>query len=147
MNTNIPLYRAKKIGSEEYVIGYLLDDNVIGKFAKHPLLDNKFSTIDPSTRSIHFPDMLANDSDRLLPNGDKDLRIFASLSEDGKGGDILLLKDWDKGFENFDSSNPDETRVVLLKDFAINVMNIPDGSNCNFQMVEKSLCEIIGIKQ
>ena len=40
------------------------------------------------TLSIHFPDMLASDSDRLLPNGEKDLRIFASLSEDGKGGDM-----------------------------------------------------------
>lgn len=39
------------------------------------------------TASIHFPDMIASDSDRLLPNGEKDLRIFASLQEDGKGGD------------------------------------------------------------
>lgn len=45
--------------------------------------------IDVSTLSIHFPDTLACDSDRLLPNGEKDLRIFASLSEDGKGGDTV----------------------------------------------------------
>jgi hypothetical protein len=45
-------------------------------------------TVDESTLSIHFPDMLGGDSDRLLPNGEKDLRIFASLREDGKGGDL-----------------------------------------------------------
>lgn len=35
--------------------------------------------IDPTTLSIHFPDMLDSQGNK----------IFASLSEDGKGGDIL----------------------------------------------------------
>jgi hypothetical protein len=45
--------------------------------------------VEKETRSIYFPDMIASDSDRLLSNGEKDLRIFASLSENAKGGDIL----------------------------------------------------------
>ena len=36
--------------------------------------------IDPTTLSIHFPDMLDSQENK----------IFASLQEDGKGGDIIL---------------------------------------------------------
>ena len=103
---NIPIYRAKKIDSDENVISssivkskawnkdkgyyykyYLLDDNT--EADRFPIYLPHAIEIDPSTLSIHFPDMIASDSDRLLPNGEKDLRIFASLSEDGKGGDIF----------------------------------------------------------
>lgn len=127
--TQIPLYRAKKIDSDEYVEGDLFSEKFImlisilnkkifsaikhikedvlkcniNKDCKNEHIELKnmltkliynerlehITEIDPSTLSIHFPDMLANDSDRLLPNGEKDLRIFASLSEDGKGGDIV----------------------------------------------------------
>ena len=90
---NIPIYRAKKIDSDEYVEGILR----IYRFETHTnyyISRDSFSYslahwIDPSTLSIHLPDMLSSDSDRLLSNVEKDLRIFASLSEDGKGGDIL----------------------------------------------------------
>jgi hypothetical protein len=47
-----------------------------------------FFNIKTETLAIHHSDMIASDSNRLLPNGEKDLRIFASLSEDGKGGDV-----------------------------------------------------------
>lgn len=116
---NIPIYRAKKQDSDEYVIGYYQTEtgtnvedknnmfptlrHIIVDLDKHQLRLDLFGDrklhddshireqyeIDPTTLAIHFPDMLANDSDRLLPNGKKDLRIFAQLSEDGKGGDIL----------------------------------------------------------
>jgi len=38
-----------------------------------------FNEIDPTTLAIHFPDMLDNEG----------TKIFASLSKDGKGGDII----------------------------------------------------------
>lgn len=97
MKAQIPIYRAKKINSDEYIAGSYIH----GEDKKHYISDGKFkirassgaslilTEIDPSTLAIHMPDMLASDSDRLLPNGEKDLRIFASLSEDGRGGDIL----------------------------------------------------------
>lgn len=140
MNTNIPLFRAKKIGSDEYVIGYLLDDNVIGKFANHPLLDNKFSTIDPLTLSIHFPDNIASDSDRLLPNGEQDLRIFASLNEDGKGGDFIRFEHFNKN----ENKCGDYFACYIERNIAI---RSSDGDN--FWMGSTSLksIKIIGIKQ
>ena len=52
-------------------------------------ISNKFGTWvgKNDTKAIHFSDMLAKDSNRYSPY--KDLRIFASLARDGKGGDIL----------------------------------------------------------
>lgn len=103
MNTQIPLYRAKKMFIEDYITGYLVPQTldtsrlfIINWFMPYTLIqDNGFVEIDPSTIAIHFPDMLASDSDRLLPNGEKDLRIFASLSDDGKGGDMAIHSDYD----------------------------------------------------
>ena len=84
----IPIFRAKKLDSDEYVEGYLLH-----KFENNYYISLEWSMdsdgytpdfvkIDISTLSIHFPDML----DRL---GNK---IFASLQEDGKDGDILFMQ-------------------------------------------------------
>lgn len=99
----IPIYRAKKIDSEKYIVGNLFeyDKNyvIIEEFAKCYTDDGSSidfcydAFVDPSTLSIHFTNMIALDSDRLLPNGEKDLRVFASLSKDGKGGDIFIIGD------------------------------------------------------
>lgn len=79
MFTQIPIYRAKKSDSDEYIEGY---------YSHEPKFDNHFlehtslryeDVIDPSTLSIHFPDMLDSQGNK----------IFASLSKSGKGGDIL----------------------------------------------------------
>jgi hypothetical protein len=102
---NIPLCRAKKIDSDEYLIGYVMPHSnyhnelldvymhTFRKVTYAELMSGKNSMdiaslkrIDPSTLSIHFPDMIASDSNRLL-NGEKDLRIFASLN--GNGGDMI----------------------------------------------------------
>ena len=94
---NIPIYRAldyannqifgfgfiKDVGSDEEDIICTHNPNEITGY------EIKFTKIQADTKSIHFSDMIANDSNRLLPNGEKDLRIFASLCEDGKGGDRL----------------------------------------------------------
>lgn len=71
---NIPIYRAKKIDSDVYITGYLYKN---GDFVTvHNI------RIDPPTLAIHFPDMLDS----------KGNKIFASLSEDGKGGDCTFME-------------------------------------------------------
>ena len=83
---NLPIYRAKKIDNDEYVFGVprqdsegmyemiinVVEDGVAGVIQRY---------IDVDTISIHFPDML--DSQGNI--------IFASLSENGKGGDKFLF--------------------------------------------------------
>ena len=76
--TNIPIYRAKKIDSEEYAEGWLktcTDTGVILWIQTRQWIDCQ---IDETTLAIHFPDMIDSEGNK----------IFASLSEDGKGGSI-----------------------------------------------------------
>ena len=78
--SNIPIYRAKKIDSDEYVLGLVseaiqVSSNIIVWIWNK---DGKYN-IDPSTLAIHFPDMIDSEG----------TKIFASLSEDGRGGDIF----------------------------------------------------------
>ena len=95
----IPIYRAKKIDSDEYVIGYceyIPNDgrsiNIInsGCWISWIKLDNKgfrdrFEVeVDLTTLAIHFPDMIDSQGNA----------IFASLQEDGKGGDICYVRDF-----------------------------------------------------
>ncbi len=69
---NIPIYRAKKIDSDIYITGYLYKN---GDFVTvHNI------RIDPTTLAINLSDMLDSQGNK----------IFASLSEDGKGGDKLI---------------------------------------------------------
>ena len=93
----IPIYRAKKLDSDEYVKGFLYQDLICyipsdgfkpDEYKKAVdtetwfIMDNLSNTsmIDTTTLSIHFPDMLDSQGNK----------IFASLQEDGKGGDIIL---------------------------------------------------------
>ena len=92
MKTQIPIYRAKKIDSDEDIEGYLtytekaiagsiMSGNAsytTGYFIYNPTENSNYH-IDPSTLAIHFPDMIDSDG----------TKIFASLSEDGRGGSIL----------------------------------------------------------
>lgn len=77
MISNIPIYRAKKIDSDEYVVGQYLG------YKGYPTIFNEYGldgvNIDETTLSIHFPSMLDSQGNK----------IFASLREDGKGGDIV----------------------------------------------------------
>lgn len=83
--TNIPLYRAKRIDSDEYIIGYLTSSS--GYFGVKYYLtkghNQEIIEIDLKTLAIHFPNNLDSQGNK----------IFASLQEDGKGGDITLTKD------------------------------------------------------
>lgn len=81
---NLPIFRAKRINSDEYVFGVprqdskgiyemiinVVEDGIAGVIQRY---------IEVDTISIHFPDMLDSQSNK----------IFASLQEDGKGGDII----------------------------------------------------------
>jgi len=79
---NIPIYRAKKIDSDDWVEGYLTNDFWIGidqrDYTIYNVQKEKSYRIDIGTLAIHFTNMIDK-------NGKK---IFASLSEDGVGGDI-----------------------------------------------------------
>lgn len=91
MKTQIPIYRAKKICSDEYVefetkvksygevYAVIYKDDGVTCNRGFDIIHCDLIKIDPSTLAIHFPD-------RLDSEGTK---IFASLSEDGKGGDIV----------------------------------------------------------
>ena len=87
---NMPLYRAKKIDSDEYVDGYLINKDKILEYCPAPtemgtlqcVEGRHYFNIDPTTLAIHFLDMTDSQGNR----------IFASLSEDGKGGEIIHHK-------------------------------------------------------
>lgn len=87
---NLPIYRAERIDSDEYVEGYYASAYDINHYIiDHLGVDTKTNTvysmstdlykIDTTTLAIHFPGMLDSQGNK----------IFASLSEDGKGGDII----------------------------------------------------------
>jgi len=74
-NINIPIYRAKKIDSDEWVIGWYSEPIII-ECKLYLSITNKDGTfrIDTATLAICFPNMLDSQGNK----------IFASLSEDGK---------------------------------------------------------------
>ncbi len=99
---NLPIYRAKKIDSDKYVKGCLVraddydadvDEDQVIYFIMEKMENYRTSEIwdfvqnsriDPATLSIHFPDMLDSQGNK----------IFASLQEDGKGGDICSVNNF-----------------------------------------------------
>ena len=84
---NIPIYRAKKIDSDEYVMGMLTKRVFTEYLLIRDDINTNLSKIDPTTLAIHFSDMLDSQGNK----------IFASLSEDGKGGDICYVRDFSYG--------------------------------------------------
>jgi len=90
LKLNIPIYRAKKIDSDEYIEGYYQKYVYRPQFEKRTEISyhvveetsiiHRSNEIDPLTLSIHFPDMLDSEGNK----------IFASLSEDGRGGDTIV---------------------------------------------------------
>ena len=118
----IPIYRAKKLGTEnEYVEGYLEEHNK-GDFYIS-LMPNKIDAykIDISTISIHFPNMLAKDSDRYNSSGEKDLRVFASLQLDGKGGDLVGYAEGHINYNVAERYVISEDGVLFLRDIVPNI--------------------------
>ena len=77
------LFRAKEKNSNNYVIGYEYYNHVEDEYYITHYVSGSNYKVDRTTRSINIEDML--DSQRN--------KIFASLQEDGKGGDIIKLDD------------------------------------------------------
>ena len=87
----IPIYRAKKIDSDEYVMGWYSSPIIIeGKtYLSITNKDGEYR-IDTTTLSIHFSDMLDSQGNE----------IFASLQKNGRGGDVCSVNDYiDSGLE------------------------------------------------
>jgi hypothetical protein len=123
MELNIPIFRAKKMDSDDYVEGIGIEDNTLieyifqrSSYSSENIA--KISEIDLSTISIYFPDMLAEDSNSYDSNGEKDLRIFASLEEFGKAGDIVTDGEYDF--------------VVIFNGRSFNLMFVKDNTFIKF---------------
>ena len=104
---NLPIFRAKKLDSGEYVKGFLYQDLICyipsdgfksDEYKKAVdtetwfIMDNLSNTsmIDTTTLSSHFPDMLDSQGNE----------IFASLQKNGRGGDVCSVNDYiDSGLE------------------------------------------------
>jgi hypothetical protein len=130
---NIPTYRAKLIRQAGYITGYLVKDKHFSYLIDVRFLPcgtlpmSHFVEIDPSTLAINFPDM--KDSN--------DKPIFASLSESGKGGDIV------KSYEHFFSvyrKYVDVEQTVLFEDGCYTF------DNTAWAVLQLKKIEVIGIQ-
>ena len=89
---------------------------------------NTAEIIDISTLSIHFPDML--DSQRN--------KIFASLQKDGKGGDVI---------DNFNFQEKYRIQTAIYK---YNCFHLMDKDNDTYSLIECKLqkgIKVIGVKE
>ena len=73
------LFRAKEKNSNNYVIGYEYYNHVEDEYYITHYVSGSNYKVDRTTRSINIEDMLDSQGNK----------IFASLQEDGKGGDIM----------------------------------------------------------
>ena len=73
------LFRAKEKNSNNYVIGYEYYNHIEDEYYITHYVSGSNYKVDRTTRSINIEDMLDSQGNK----------IFASLSEDGKGGDIM----------------------------------------------------------
>ena len=76
------LFRAKEKNSNNYVIGYEYYNHIEDEYYITHYVSGSNYKIDRTTRSINIEDMIDS----------KGNKIFASLQEDGKGGDVLYYK-------------------------------------------------------
>ena len=77
---NLPIYRAWCEKDSEYAVGFFISDDKENEILTRLDSGEMYARgIDPTTLAIHFPDMLDSQGNK----------IFASLQEDGKGGDIM----------------------------------------------------------
>ena len=73
------LFRAKEKNSNNYVIGYEYYNHIEDEYYITHYVSGSNYKIDRTTRSINIEDMIDSQGNK----------IFASLQEDGKGGDII----------------------------------------------------------
>ena len=115
---NIPIYRANIENSNNYITGNLrkiltADSDVIMIEGLENLarigINQGLYKIDETTLAVHFPDMLDSQGNK----------IFASLSEDGKGGDYLLGDNWEGVLKMYKNGDTDKAYFELWEDFNI----------------------------
>ena len=78
------LFRAKEKNSNNYVIGYEYYNHIEDEYYITHYVSGSNYKIDRTTRSINIEDMLDSQGNK----------IFASLQEDGKGGDVCSVNDY-----------------------------------------------------
>ena len=119
---------------------YILEDENVSILKRFPVYYPDVVEIDPTTLAIHFPDMLDSQGNK----------IFASLSKDGRGGDIVE-------FEHIEYLEDDEPSYMIkgLCIFAESSLFVKDIDNrfdrvfydemgCNFRNKE---LKVIGIQE
>jgi len=131
--TQIPIFRAKLKNESEYVFGVPRQDSK-GKYEMiyNTNQDGVYGVaqrdIDPSTLSINFPDMLDSQGNK----------IFASLSEDGQGGDIC-------------ENESDDMRFVCvykyMKMWAYEIGSYGNQHQLDWRNIKQRKCKIIGIQK
>jgi len=94
------IYRAKKLNSDEFIEGDSTSSNGCSFIQTDPFTSFQ---VDPSTIAIHFTNSGMNDSDNKP--------IFASLSEDGKGGDLM---NGITGYMDYDIPSEERNRSFFL---------------------------------
>lgn len=100
---NIPIYRAKKIDTDEFIEGYLNYTSFDNKYILWNGTDEKLIEINPLTLSIHFPDMIDS-------YGNK---VFASLQKDGSYGSIIEFSSHWNDFYKIDDKDYEGTEEIV----------------------------------
>lgn len=126
---NLPIYRGKSLKTNQYVEGYLKTCTDTGSdvfwIQTKEWVDYQ---INPTTLSISFKDMLSTTN----------TRIFASLSNLGKGGDCTFMENGYNETFCWDSLNG----CIMLKSPHYEVRLFRDRRNTHFKRYE-----IIGIQE
>ena len=142
------IFRAKRLDSDKYIIGQYIETEFSNEehcdieeqetSIKHCIIKDfrtvhddyeycnfDITEIDIATLAIHFPDMLDSQGNK----------IFASLQEDGKGGDICQTIDYLNGTLN---------GVAIYDNFSFRIHRI--GKAMGISFTSKDI-KIIGIQQ
>ena len=119
------LFRAKEKNSNNYVIGYEYYNHIEDEYYITHYVSGSNYKIDRTTRSINIEDMIDSQGNK----------IFASLQEDGKGGDIC---------QTIDYLNGTLSGIAIYDNFSFRIHRI--GKAMGISFTSKDI-KIIGIKE
>ena len=105
--------------NEHHLLNKMLNKLLVNERLEH------IYEIDPTTLSIHFPDMIDSQKNK----------IFASLQKDGKGGDVCSVNDYIDGELN---------GVAIYQNYGFRIHRI--GKAMGISFTSKDI-KIIGIQQ
>ena len=129
----IPIFRAFSEVFDKYIVGvpYFNDGRyymLVDDCNKNNNIGSGSYPIDETTLAIHFPDMLDSQGNK----------IFASLQEDGKGGDLI---------DNFNFQEKYRIQTAIYK---YNCFHLMDKDNDTYSLIECKLqkgIKVIGVKE